>query len=379
MKRRDFITLLGGAAAWPLVARAQQPAMPLVGFLNGGSAAAFAELVEAFRRGLKDAGYVEGQNVSIEYRWAEGRYDRLRTLAAELVNRSVAVIASTGGPDVVEAAAAATSTIPIVFLGSDNVLKKGVSTSLNRPSGNVTGVAMSATALLSKCLQFLDELTPKDKPIGVLLNPNSSTTADDKDEIQAAARQIGRTIFIVTAANETEIDTVFAALAERQAGGLVVQGDILFTNRRADMVARAARQAIPAIYVWSEFTAAGGLIAYGNSLAEGYAQVGGYTGRILHGAKPADLPIMQPTRYRFTINLKTAKALGLDHTDIALDPGRRRDRMSTRRQLITLLGGAAATWPLAARAQQPATPLSGSCTPARPSQTPNVWPDSAKA
>jgi ABC-type uncharacterized transport system substrate-binding protein len=268
-------------------------------------------LVGAFRRGLQDTGYVEGQNVSIEYRWAEGRYERLPALTADLVSRRVAVIASTGGPDVVEAAAATTSTIPIVFLGGDSVLKKGVSTSLNRPSGNVTGIAMSATALLSKCLQFLDELTAKDKPIGVLLNPSSSTTADDKNEIQAAARQIGRTIFIVTAANESEIDSVFAALAERQPGGLVVQGDILFTNRRADMVARAARQAIPAIYVWSEFTAAGGLIAYGNSLAEGYAQVGNYTGRILHGAKPADLPIMQPTRYRFTINLKTAKALSL--------------------------------------------------------------------
>jgi putative tryptophan/tyrosine transport system substrate-binding protein len=314
MKRREFITLLGGAAsaaALPFSARAQQPTMPLVGFLNGGSPAAFAELVDAFRRGLQDTGYIEGQNVSIEYRWAEGRYERLPALAADLVNRRVAVIASTGGPDVVEAAAATTSTVPIVFLGSDSVLQKGVSTSLNRPSGNVTGVAMSVTALLSKCLQFLDELTAKDKPIAVLLNPNSSTTADDKDGIQAAARQIGRTIFIVTAADESEIDTVFAALAERQAGGLVVQGDILFTNRRADMIARAARQAIPAIYVWSEFTAAGGLIAYGNSLAEGYAQVGNYTGRILHGAKPADLPIMQPTRYRFTINLKTAKVLDL--------------------------------------------------------------------
>jgi putative tryptophan/tyrosine transport system substrate-binding protein len=312
MKRREFITLLSGAAAsWPLAARAQQPAMPVVGFLNAGSPAAFVELADAFRRGLREAGYVEGQNVSIEYRWAEGRYERLPALAADLVNRRVSVIASTGGPDVVEAAAATTSTVPIVFLGSDSVLKKGVSTSLNRPSGNVTGVAMSATALLSKCLQFLDELAAKDKPIGVLVNPNSSTTADDTDEIQAAARQIGRTVFIVTAADESEIDTVFAALAERQAGGLVVQGDILFTNRRGEMVARAARQAIPAIYVWSEFTTAGGLIAYGNSLAEGYAQVGNYTGRILHGAKPADLPIMQPTRYRFTINLKTAKALGL--------------------------------------------------------------------
>jgi putative tryptophan/tyrosine transport system substrate-binding protein len=315
MRRREFITHICGAAAsyivWPLAARAQQAAMPVVGFLNGGSPAAFAELVDAFRRGLQGTGYVEGQNVSIEYRWAEGRYGRLRALAADLVNRRVAVIASTGGPDVVEAAAASTSTVPIVFLGSDNALKKGVSTSMNRPSGNVTGVAMSATALLSKCLQFLDELVAKDQPIGVLLNPNSSTTADDKVEIQAAARQIGRAIFIVTAADEGEIETVFATLAERHAGGLVVQGDILFTNRRADMVARAARQAIPAIYVWSEFTAAGGLIAYGNSLAEGYAQVGNYTGRILHGAKPADLPIMQPTRYRFTINLNTAKALGL--------------------------------------------------------------------
>jgi putative ABC transport system substrate-binding protein len=312
MRRRNVIALLGGAAvAWPRVAGAQQSTNPVIGFLNGGSPAAFAELAAAFRRGLQDTGYVEGQNVSIEYRWAEGRYERLGTLAADLINRRVAVIASTSGPDVVEAAAAATSIVPIVFLGSDNILKKGVITSLSRPTTNVTGVAMSATALLTKCLQFLDELVAKDAAIGVLLNPNSSTTTDDKEEIQAAARQIGRTIFIVTAANEAEIDTVFATLAERHAGGLVVQGDILFTNRRADMVARAARQALPAIYVWSEFTAAGGLIAYGNSLAEGYAQVGSYTGRILHGAKPRDLPVMQPTRYRFTINLKTAKTLGL--------------------------------------------------------------------
>jgi putative tryptophan/tyrosine transport system substrate-binding protein len=312
MKRRDFITLLGGAAsAWPLAARAQQPAMPVIGFLNGGSPAAFAELAASFRRGLQENGYVEDQNVLIEYRWAEGRYDRLPALAADLVNRRVAVIASTGGPDVVEAAAAATTTVPIVFLGSDVVLKTGVISSLNRPTGNVTGVAMSVTALLSKCLQFLDELVMKDRAIAVLLNPGSSTTPDDQEEIQAAARRIGRRIFIVTAANEAEIDAVFATLAERHAGGLVVQGDILFTNRRDDMVARAARQAIPAIYVWSEFTVAGGLIAYGNSLAEGYKQVGNYTGRILRGAKPADLPVMQPSRFRFTINLKTAKTLGL--------------------------------------------------------------------
>jgi putative tryptophan/tyrosine transport system substrate-binding protein len=255
LQRRDFITLLGGAAAaWPLAARAQQPTMPVISFLNGGSPDAFAELAASFRRGLHENGYVEDQNVLIEYRWAEGRYDRLPALAADLVKRRVAVIASTGGPDVVEAAAAATTTVPIVFLGSDVVLKTGVISSLNRPTGNVTGVAMSVTALLSKCLQFLDELVMKDRAIAVLLNPGSSTTPDDQEEIQAAARRIGRRIFIVTAANEAEIDAVFATLAERHAGGLVVQGDILFTNRRDDMVARAARQAIPAIYVWSEFT-----------------------------------------------------------------------------------------------------------------------------
>jgi len=283
----------------------------VVGFLNGGSAAVFSELAATFRQGLDEAGYVEGRNVIIEYRWAEGRYDRLPALVADLLNRRVAVIASTGGPAVVEAAAAATTTVPIVFVSSDIILKTGVITSLNRPSRNLTGVVMSTSALLSKCLQFLDELVPKDATIGILVNPNVSNTDEDKENIQTAARQIGRQIFILTAGKEAEIDTAFAALAERHAGGLVVQGDLIYTNRRDDLIALAARYAIPTIYMWSEFTAAGGLIAYGNSLAEGYRQVGTYTGRILHGAKPADLPTMQPTRFRFTINLKTAKALGL--------------------------------------------------------------------
>ncbi len=312
MRRREFITLLGGAAAaWPLAARAQQPTMPVIGFLNAGSPAAFSELAAAFRRGLDEAGYVEGQNILIEYRWAEGRFDRLPALAADLVNRRVAVIASTGGNAVVEAATAATTTVPIVFLGSDVALKTGVIATLNRPSGNVTGVVMSTSALLSKCLQFLGELVPKDATIGVLVNPNSPTTIEDKEDIQTAARQIGRQIFILTADKEAEIDTAFATLAERHAGGLVVQGDILYTNRRDHFIALAERYAIPAIYMWSEFTSAGGLITYGNNLAEGYRQVGTYTGRILHGAKPADLPAMQPTRFRLTINLKTAKTLGL--------------------------------------------------------------------
>jgi len=310
--RRDFITLLGGAAAaWPLAARAQQATMPVIGFLSGGSPNAFAHLVASFREGLSQTGYIEHRNVGIDYRWAEGRYDLLPALAADLVNRGVAVIASTGGPAVVEAAAAATTTVPIVFLGSDVALKTGVLTSLNRPSGNVTGIVMSTGALLSKCLQFLSELLPKDATIGVLLNPNTSSTSEDKEDIQSSAQQIDRQIFIVTAGTETEIDTTFATLNERHTGGLVVQGDVLYTNRRDHLIALAARYAIPTIYMWSEFTAAGGLISYGNSLATGYRQVGAYIGQILHGAKPADLPVMQPTLFKLSINLKAAQALGL--------------------------------------------------------------------
>jgi len=311
MNRRECITLLGGAAAWPIAARAQQAGMPVVGFLNAGSPTAFSQLAAVFRQGLSETGYIEGQNVMIEYRWAEGQYDRLPALAADLVNHRVAVIASTGGPIVVDVAAAATATIPIVFLGSDVILKTGVITSLSRPGGNVTGVAMSTSKLLSKCLQFLSELVPKDATIGVLFNPDAPETIENKEEIEAAAHQIGRQIFILTAGKGAEIADVFAMLAERRAGGLVVQGDVLYTNRREEFAVLAARYAIPAIYMWSEFTAAGGLIAYGNSLAEGYRQVGVYTGRILRGAKPTDLPVMQPTRFRLTINLRTAKMLGL--------------------------------------------------------------------
>ncbi len=311
MRRREFITLLGGAAVWPLAARAVQSVMPVVGFLNAGSPAAFAELASSFRKGLNDAGYVEGQNVAIEYRWAEGHYDRIPALAADLVDRRVAVIASTGGPDVLQAAAAATTSIPVVFLASDIALKTGIIASLNRPSRNATGLAMSVTALLSKCLQFISELVPKDATIGVLVNPNTSITSEDKQDVQTAAQQLGRRIFILTAGNEAKIDAAFATASERHAGGLVVQGDALYTNQRNQLVSRAARYSIPTIYVWSEFTAVGGLIAYGNSLREGYQQIGNYVARILHGARPADLPVMQPARFRFTINLKTANTLGL--------------------------------------------------------------------
>jgi putative tryptophan/tyrosine transport system substrate-binding protein len=312
MRRRYVMRAIAGlAAVWPLAAQGQQAALPVVGFLNAGSPAAFSDLESSFRKGLNDAGYVEGKNVAIEYRWAEGRHDRIPALAADLVNRPVAVIASTGGTDVVQTAAAATATIPIVFLGSDLALKMGIIASLNRPSRNVTGIAMSVTALLSKCLQFLSELVPKDAVIGVLVNPSTSITSEDKQDVQAAAQQIGRQIFILAAGNEIEIENAFATLSERHAGGLVVQGDALYANRRNQLVALAARHSLPTIYLWSEFTAAGGLITYGNSLKEGYQQVGNYVGRILDGAKPADLPVMQPARFRFTINLKTAKTLGL--------------------------------------------------------------------
>jgi len=313
MNRREIVAALGSAAAIPWlssVASAQQPP-PTVGFINAGSPAQFASLVDSFRQGLADAGYVEGRNVLIEYRWAEGHYDRLAGIAADLVNRRVAVIASTGGPAVMEASAAATTTIPVVFLGGDVALKVGVINSLNRPGGNVTGIVMSISELLSKCLQFLSELVPKESEIAILLNPNAPETAQDRQQIEAAARQIGRRIFIVTAGNPAEIDAVFAKLAERRAGGMAVQGDLVYTNRRNEMVALAAQYAIPTIYMWSEFVTVGGLIAYGNSLAEGYRQVGGYTARVLQGAKPAELPVMQPTRFRFSINLKTAKALGI--------------------------------------------------------------------
>ena len=312
MQRREFITLLGGAAAaWPLVARAQQP-MPVIGFVSGVSAAPFAHLVAAFREGLKESGYIEGQNVTIEYRWAEGRYDHVPALVDDLVRRQVTVIVASGGDQVVQAAKAATSTIPIVgTIGLDPV-KQGLVASLNRPGGNLTGMFLLTTALGPKRLGLLRELAPGATLIAVLVNPTYVLTDAQVKDIHDAARAIGQPIHIVNASTDTEIDIAFTELSQLHPGALLVGADPFFNSRRDHIVALAARMAIPVMYEQREFAVAGGLASYGTSLTETYRQVGIYTGRVLKGEKPADLPVMLSTKFEFVINLKTAKALGLD-------------------------------------------------------------------
>jgi ABC-type uncharacterized transport system substrate-binding protein len=309
MKRREFITLLGSAAAaWPLAARA---AMPAIGFLSGGAPGPFKHLVAAFREGLKETGYIEGQNATIEYRWAEGQYDRLPLLATDLARRQVAVIAATGGTQAGLAAKAATATIPIVFSSGIDPITAGLVASFNRPGGNVTGVYLLISELDPKKLGLLRELVPNASVIAVLLNPRSADIRARSAGVQEAARTVGQHIRILHASTERELETAFASLAELRAGALVVSSDPFFNSRRDQIVALAARYAIPAIYEGREYALAGGLISYGTSLAEGYRQVGFYAGRILKGEKPADLPVVQPTKFEYVINLKTAKALGL--------------------------------------------------------------------
>jgi putative tryptophan/tyrosine transport system substrate-binding protein len=317
VKRRHFLTLLGGAAAaWPLAARAQQAGkLPTIGFLNGGSPDGFAPMVASFRQGLNEAGYVEGQNVAIEFRWAEGRNDRLPALAADLVDRQVAVIAATSMPAAL-AAKAATTTIPIVFEGGVDPVEFGLVASLNRPGGNVTGVTNFSGSTAAKIFELLHELIPDSSMIAVLINPTSpSLSLSTAKEAEAARRALGRQIQIVNASTGDEIDAAFATLAKLRAGGLLIAGDAFFTSRSVHLAMLAARYGIPASYNAPEFPAAGGLMSYGASITDAYRQTGVYTGKILKGAKPADLPILQPTKFKLVINLRTAKALGLNLPD----------------------------------------------------------------
>jgi putative tryptophan/tyrosine transport system substrate-binding protein len=310
MRRREFVAGLGSAVAWPVVARAQQ--QPVIGFLNIGASndIYYENLLSGFRRGLKEAGYVEGQNVAIEFRWAEGQYERLPTMAADLVRRQVAVI-SAGGPPSASAAEAATTTIPIVFTVGDDAVNLGLVASLNRPSGNATGVDLMIDEMESKRLGLLHELLPKTAMIAVLLNPYYAGSKTEAADLQIAARSIGRQVVLLNAGSEGEIDSAFSNLVQRGAGGLLVGSDPFFVVRREQLVALAARYQIPTIYNDRYIAARGGLMSYGISVAEGYRQAGNYVGRILKGEKPADLPVVRPTKFELVINLKTAKALGL--------------------------------------------------------------------
>jgi putative ABC transport system substrate-binding protein len=314
MRRRDFIATLGGAAAWllwPLAARAQ-PAVPVIGFLSGGSPGPFTAYVAAFRQGLGETGFVEGRNIAIEFRWAEGQPERLAAMAADLVVRKVALIAATGGTTPALAAKAATTTIPIVVTAGGDPVGAGLVASLSRPGGNVTGTALLIAAMEGKRFGLLRELVPGAGLIAVLLDPNNTPVATQLKDIEDAARTVGQKIKILHARTESELDVAFAALAQVRADALLVAASPFFNNRRARIVALAARQAIPAIYPLREFALAGGLMSYGTDIADSYRQAGLYAGRILKGEKPGELPVVQSTKFEFVINLKTARTLGLE-------------------------------------------------------------------
>ena len=313
MRRREFVTLLGGAAAaWPLAARAQQPAMPVIGLLSGRSLNDSKPMMAAFRQGLIEQGFVERQNVAIEYRWAEGHYDRLPAMAADLAGRQVAAILAVGSVPSPLAAKAATSTIPIVFVVGGDPVKFGLVSSLNRPGGNVTGVSVLSGALTAKRLELLRELVPDASIVACLVNPKNPEAENQLMDIRAAGRTVRQKIIVLNASLDHELNDAMATIVRERASGLLVGNDAFFVLRREQLVALAARHAIPTIYFLREFAEAGGLVSYGDSLTDAYRQVGMYIGRILKGMKPADLPVVQSTKVELTINLKTAKALGLE-------------------------------------------------------------------
>jgi putative ABC transport system substrate-binding protein len=314
LRRRDFIRLVGGTAfTWPLVARAQQPAMPVIGILSPRSAVADAPLLTVFRQGLNETGYVEGQNVAIEYRWADGQYDRLPALAADLVHRNVSAIIAFGGNLSVPVVRAATTTIPIVFVVATDPVKLGFVASLNRPGGNITGVTTSFMESAPKRLGLLLELLPNAMTIALLVNPTFRTgnDIDEAKEVEAAARAISRRIVVLEASTESGLDAAFARVGQMRPDAVLVAVDSFFTTNANRLAALAARTAVPALFFRREFATAGGLMSYGSDLNESYRLIGIYAGRILKGVKPADLPVMQPTKFELVINLKTAKALGL--------------------------------------------------------------------
>jgi len=312
MRRREFVRLLGGAAAWPLAARAQQPAMPVVGFIRDGSAEANARNAVAFRKGLNETGYVEGQNVTVEYYWLEGQYDRLPALMADLVRRQVAVIAAPG-TGLALAAKAATATIPIVFSVGDDPVRLGLVASLARPGGNATGINFFVNEVTAKRLRLLHDLVPKAVRIAVLLNPANATVAESTlREAQKAAPTIGLQIQILNASTIAEIDAAFATLARERPDALLVAGDAFLTSRRVQIATLTARDRIPTAYAVRDPVVAGGLMSYGTDITDAFQQAGIYTGKILKGTKPADLPVLQSTKFEFVINLQTARALGIE-------------------------------------------------------------------
>ena len=314
MKRREFIAGLGAAASaslWPLATRAQSLAMPVIGFLNGASSASWMPFVVSFRRGLKEAGFVEGQNVAIEYRWAEGQADALPKLAAELVGRQPAVLVAAGGDQAVLAARAATTVIPVAFISGSDPVKLGLVASLNRPGGNLTGITQFTATLEPKRLELLRETVPDAALIALLVNPDYPASQSQVTEVQTAANTVGQKVLVLDANSEKRIEASFAELVERRANALLIGSDPFFTARREKLVALAAQHRLPTIYQWREFAAIGGLMSYGTDLSDSYRLLGGYAGQILKGAKTADLPVQQSTKVDLVLNLKTAKTLGL--------------------------------------------------------------------